>query len=61
MFKFEVLVGSKGHEALLSKLADMAGQDKEVHYEEAPGVIEIESNGQTHKIEGMIAKGYAIP
>ena len=60
MFKFEVLVGSKGHEAIMSKLLDLAAEGKEVHYEEAPGAIEVKSNGQTYKLEGMIAKGHAF-
>lgn len=59
MFKFEVLVGSKSHEAIMSKLLDLAADGKEVHYEESPGSIEVESRGHTYTLKGIIGRGHA--
>lgn len=59
MFKFEVLVGTEAHKQLLDKLTDLSAQDKEVHYEESEGSIEVKQGGVTHTITGIIARGQA--
>lgn len=61
MFSFEVLVGSLGHKAMFQQLMDLAEQGKEVHYTEEPGTIYVTELGlqKKHKIEGLIARGYA--
>lgn len=61
MFEFEVLVGTKSHEALMSKLLDLAAKGKEVHYLESPGTLVVRLNGRPPRsLEGMIARGRAF-